>query len=144
MRFFRDTLRRSLAALFALLLLAAPIAPGARAGSASSDCAGVVSGMVDAVNSGDLVSAQQAISPSMTVTLPNGLSMPLGGLAGLLPLSGMSPMGSGMPSLSIASLSPESPSAVDVTFAAGGGQVQARIQCSNGQITSLQLNGPPS
>lgn len=130
--------------LLALLLLLGPAASIAHAGNAPGDCAGVVSGMVDALNRGDLASAQQALSPSMTVTLPGGQTLPLGGLAGLLPLGGMASAGGGLPSISIASLSPESADVVDVTFAHGDAQGQARIQCGNGQITSIQLNGPAS
>lgn len=134
-----------LAVGFASILSLVPLRLSAPAMHAEGGCAGTVRSFVDAVDNGDAAAALQDISPNLTVSLPNGLTLPLGRLAASLPSAQASVLPASFLPLTIVSLSADSQAAdtVDAVLTIGSQPTaqQAQITCSNGLIASIAVSG---
>jgi hypothetical protein len=127
---------RFLLAVFAVLMVGS-LGRDVRTVRADESNPDVIPSFINALNTGDVAAALQLASPSLTMTLPGGLSFPISAVAtvpaSLLPIT-------------IVSLTPEGTGSqtVDGVFTFGGDPTPQRVQIkgNGGVIVSILVLGP--
>jgi hypothetical protein len=128
---------RYLVLLIAVCITAALGPSAARVAEADANNPDVIPTFVNAVNSGDTATALQVVSPSLTITLANGRS---------IPFSASTPVPQALLPITIISLTPEGMGSqtVDavVTFGADPTQQHLQFKGEGGVIVSITALGP--